>query len=127
MDRKPSTCPICRDGCRFTRDRAPGSRQNYVIGEKAGVESVTLTLQQIPVHNHAMMASAAIRATATADERVPGTDQSRFPLRRIVAAAHALNAGSLGPVGGSQPHDNMAPYLAINYIISLFGVFPSQG
>ena len=69
--------------------QGPGISQNYVIGEKAGVESVTLTFQQIPVHTHPMMASGQRRATAAADQRVPRTDQSRFSLRRIVTAVQA--------------------------------------
>ena len=108
--------------------QGPGISQNYVIGEKAGVESVTLTAQQMPVHTHPMMASG----DATGNSRSRPTGSWPRPIRAFRTSPSSqpfkqLNAGSVAVVGGSQPHDNMAPYLAISFIISLFGVFPSQG
>jgi microcystin-dependent protein len=105
--------------------QGPGISQSYVIGEKAGTESVTLTTQQIPVHNHALIAS-----TNTADQ-VAGTNgilAAAFSQSYLFGAApdSNLNAQTLGPVGGSQPHENMQPYLAISFILSLFGIFPHQ-
>jgi microcystin-dependent protein len=97
----------------------------YQIGESAGVESVTLTVQQIPAHNHPLLA-----ANAPAAEPTPGNNLSGAPTtKRIYAsptASVALAANMMAPAGGSQPHDNLQPYLCINYIISLFGNFPSQ-
>lgn len=99
---------------------------NYTIGEMSGVESVTLTTQQIPVHNHVPMANN-------------GTGTSTNPANNVWAAQPAylqynpggtedgnLRNNAIQPTGGSQPHDNMIPYLAISYIISLYGVFPTQ-
>jgi len=96
----------------------------YVQGELTGSETVTLTAAQIPQHTHAMHAS-----TATADVTTPGGAL----LATTGVASYdpgpgttAMASGAVGPAGGSQPHDNMAPTLTVNYIISLFGIFPSQ-
>jgi microcystin-dependent protein len=95
----------------------------HVIGEAAGVETVTLTTQQIPQHTHPPQAqsgqgslsspSGAVWARSSLNEFAPGP------------AAVAMASGIVGAAGGSQPHENMAPFLAVNFIISLFGVFPS--
>jgi len=100
----------------------------YQIGESAGTEQETLTTQQIPNHSHPEVAA-----------NVAGTDQ--VPTGKVLAQATstqqnllfygtdsvaAMNNQAIQPAGGSQPHDNMQPYLCINFIISLFGVFPSQ-
>jgi microcystin-dependent protein len=106
------------------RGRVPVHRGNGLTrGEKAGTESVTLTTQQIPLHTHPALASA-------------DSGTSKFPSGLLLSRAAAdfyttdmapqpLNAQSIGPVGGSQPHENMQPYLCINFIISLFGIFPT--
>lgn len=100
----------------------------YVIGQTGGAEAVTLTANQIPAHNHLLMA-AADGTTATPGPSVTlGTPVS---LNMVYAAQGSLTPtqlsnASIGPAGGSQPHSNIKPYLSLNYIISLFGVFPSQ-
>ena len=96
----------------------------YQLAEMAGVEEVTLTIQQIPVHTHAMLGS-----TDTATASVP-TDSVIGKSTAVDAFINAqptstLSPQAVQPVGGSQPHDNMQPFLCINYIISLFGLFPS--
>jgi microcystin-dependent protein len=97
---------------------------NYVQGEAAGVESVTLTTQQIPIHNHALTAS-----TGPANDNLPGNHLTGASASVKIYAADvptiAMNPASVGPQGGSQPHENCQPFLCINYIISLFGLFPS--
>jgi microcystin-dependent protein len=97
----------------------------YTLAEAAGVESVTLSTQQIPSHTHPLTAS-------TADGTVPNpggnvlsqTPTGIFPYFEDVPAAN-MNAAAISIVGGSQPHENCQPFLCINYIISLFGLFPS--
>ena len=96
---------------------------NRVMGEMGGVESVTLTVQQIPVHNHAFLASADPGGAITPAGNVPGAGASVQTYRPIAPNVPA-NAGSITPTGGSQPHDNMHPFLCMNYIISLFGLYP---
>jgi len=108
--------------------QGPGISQNYQIGEQGGVESVTLNTNQIPIHNHAMLASTDFGQQAQ--------PQGAFLAQSVTGTMYTdagngppfvnLNAGSLSPVGGNQPHDNMLPYLVITFIISLFGIFPSQ-
>jgi len=96
----------------------------YQLAEAAGVESVTLTTQQIPVHNHALLCSTntAVSKTATANVVGKSTQVDAF----INAQPFdQMNAQSISPVGGNQPHENCQPFLCINYIISLFGIFPS--
>ena len=98
---------------------------SYVIGEKGGVESVTLTMNQIPVHNHPWIASGA----AGTGSDPTGSLIAQHPTASLYAAADPtspMNAQSVGITGGSQPHDNMQPYLCISYIISLYGIFPQQ-
>ena len=105
----------------------------YTQGELAGVESVTLTTQQIPIHTHAMGCSDGIGAAPSsnpANAVAAPSDISQYN-DLSVAPNTAPNAQLGTPAfnsnisGGSQPHENMMPFLCINFIISLFGVFPS--
>lgn len=99
----------------------------YQLGEMAGTESVTLTTQQIPSHTHPLLASQDAGSQSNSLNSVLAA-QSPVSIYRpnAVAPNVPMHASSVSPVGGSQPHDNMQPFLAINYIISLFGIFPSQ-
>jgi microcystin-dependent protein len=98
----------------------------YQIGEAAGVETVTLTTNQIPVHTHPLMASNAPGTGTNPAGSVLGALSPVSIYKANVAAPNIpMNASSITPVGGNQPHENMQPFLCINYIISLFGLFPS--
>jgi microcystin-dependent protein len=97
---------------------------SYVIGEYGGVEEVTLNVSQIPSHNHAAGASSANGDSSDPTGRVPARNAAGAPQYRTAADTN-LSSGALLQAGGSQPHPNMQPFLAINYIISLYGVFPS--
>jgi microcystin-dependent protein len=97
----------------------------YQIGEKAGVESVTLTTQQIPNHTHTMIAAGGIGPSNTPAGNILA-QCTGVKMYAATAPTTPLNASTVLPVGGSQPHENLQPYLVINFIISLFGVFPSQ-
>jgi len=100
------------------------SGTTYQIGEAAGVESVTLSLQQIPAHSHGAQVSTSIGNDPNADDNVLA--ESSLATMYIAANPNVdMAAQSITPVGGSQPHDNMQPYLGLNFIISLFGVYPS--
>lgn len=107
----------------------------YQIGESAGVESVTLTTQQIPIHTHAMWChSGANQPTVSSNPQAAVAAPSDIAQYNdlTVAPNTAPNAQLGNPpfssniAGGSQPHENCQPFLCINFIISLFGVFPSQ-
>ncbi|MFO1304129.1 MAG: tail fiber protein [Burkholderiales bacterium] len=96
----------------------------FILAETGGVETVTLTVQQIPAHSHPMLASTSIPASSNPADSVTG--QSANKLYRAAGGATAqMASGSLSPTGGSQPHENMQPYLCVNFIISMFGIFPS--
>jgi microcystin-dependent protein len=103
--------------------QGPGISQNYQQGEMAGVESVTLTVQQIPVHNHAFLASQDIAQNPQPTDSVIA--QSTVAKMFITDTASAqMDTQAIQPVGGSQPHENMQPYLVVGFIVSLFGIFP---
>jgi microcystin-dependent protein len=93
------------------------------IGEQGGVESVTLTVNQIPSHNHAPRAVSGNGNQSTPQNGVwAGVTTSIYTSN---APNLAMNNTLVNIAGGSQPHDNMMPYLAISFIISLFGIFPT--
>ena len=96
---------------------------NYVEGQTGGVEQVTLTVTQIPQHSHPMLGSSNAGTSNNAANGVPGNGQAVYSAN---APTVAMNAQVLAASGGSQPHDNLQPYLVLNWIISLFGIFPSQ-
>jgi microcystin-dependent protein len=96
----------------------------YQLGEMAGTESVTLTVQQVPSHAHPWLASGATATSQDPGNQMLATAQAQTYFN-IADNLTNLSPLSVGPVGGSQPHENMQPFLCINYIISLFGIFPS--
>jgi microcystin-dependent protein len=98
----------------------------YTLGERAGVETVTLTVQQIPVHSHALLATAnPASAVAPADRVLATAAAATITPHGSDNPAGTLAPQAVGPDGGSQPHSNFQPYLCVNFIISLFGVFPN--
>jgi microcystin-dependent protein len=108
------------------QSRVPIHQGNgFIVGEAAGTEEVTLTIQQIPIHTHVPGASTA----GTSDDpngNFWGASSLGKPYVAPGGATVSMNAGTIGgPQGGSQPHENMIPFLCINYIISLFGIFPT--
>jgi microcystin-dependent protein len=111
----------------------------FVIGEKLGVESVTLTINQIPAHNHPVQAASGTQgAVAVPAANTILGDEVLNPVQNPTPFAYLPGSGavtpaltplaqiSIGPTGGNEPHDNMQPFLTINFIISLFGIFPTQ-
>jgi microcystin-dependent protein len=97
----------------------------YTLAEAAGTESVTLTTQQIPTHNHALLGSTNTATNSIPTNEVVGKS-TQVDMFINAVPSDPLNANAITPVGGSQPHENCQPFLCINYIISLFGIFPSQ-
>jgi len=108
------------------RGRIPLHQGNgFTLAETGGAEEITLTVSQIPAHSHPFLASTNNGGSANAQANV---------LARAVGGTffyisdppnNNMNAGSISSVGGSQPHTNFQPYLCVNFIISLFGIFPS--
>ncbi len=101
-----------------------GGGSSYVLGQSGGVESVTLTVNQIPAHHHAPLASTGAGPQSSPAGNV-WANSTNLPYSTNAPAA-ALAPNAVQAAGGSQPHDNMIPYLVVNFIISLFGVFPTQ-
>ncbi len=98
---------------------------SYTIGESSGVESVTLTQTQIPAHSHALQAAATLGATASPAGAVPAASPDGVGAYTATPDA-AMHAATLESAGGSQPHPNMQPFLAIRYIICLEGIYPPR-
>jgi microcystin-dependent protein len=96
----------------------------FTLGQSGGEEAVTLTTAQMPLHTHAALANATTATSITPQSNLwAGGSSSQFSDQTpdVQLAPSAVQA-----VGGSQPHDNMLPFLAVNFIISLFGIYPSQ-
>jgi microcystin-dependent protein len=108
---------------------------NYQIGEKSGVESVTLNGNQIPQHSHQLFATNSPASASTpaantilADENAssPTIPFTYVPFNSGTPNQVTMPAGSIGQTGGNQPHDNIQPVMAVTVCISLFGLFPTQ-
>jgi microcystin-dependent protein len=107
------------------RGRVPMHQGNgFILAETGGVPEVTLSVQQIPAHTHPMLASSDPATVPNPQANVLSTTATATPYFNI-APATPLSPQSIPAVGGSQPHDNMQPYLCVNFIISLFGIFPA--
>jgi microcystin-dependent protein len=107
------------------RGRVPIHQGNgLILAEMAGVESVTLTQQQMPVHTHPMLGAATAGNQVSPIGNLSANSTSVKP---YIAEDQDGNfaAAAVTPDGGSQPHDNFMPYLCVEFIISLFGIFPS--
>ena len=105
----------------------------YQLGQKGGAEQVTLTTAQMPVHSHQVNASTATPPVAASavnitdgSSWVPATPSPKPRLYTTTGPNLLMGSDSIGFGGGSQPHENMAPYLAVQFIISLYGIYPSQ-
>ncbi|MCW2544121.1 MAG: tail collar protein, partial [Frankiales bacterium] len=98
--------------------------QTYVMGELGGVESVTLTTQQIPIHSHAFNASTDDGNVITPSGTLPARSLNIKPYTNS-STDGSFAANALQNAGNSQPHDNMQPYLGVSFILSLFGLYPS--
>jgi microcystin-dependent protein len=97
---------------------------SYTLAENGGVTSVSLSSQQIPAHSHALIASTGAGTTDSPSGALLGTSSS-VALYNPSTPNQSLAAGALPVQGGSQPHDNLQPFLALTFIISLFGIYPS--
>jgi microcystin-dependent protein len=103
----------------------------YVLGQTGGEESVTLTTSQIAQHNHLVQTSLSGSSNnpagnVLADEG--GTGSSQVSLYSSTASSpQTISPNTVATAGGSQPHDNMVPFVVINFIIALQGIYPSQG
>lgn len=97
----------------------------FALGQSGGAESVTLTVSQIPAHSHVPLCNTAAGSSTTPAQNfwAAATGATNYDNG---APSTALDPATISSSGGSQPHDNMIPFLVVNFILSLFGVFPSQ-
>ncbi|MGE5170200.1 MAG: phage tail protein [Rudaea sp.] len=93
----------------------------YSLGESGGAEQVTLTGAQLPSHTHAMLAQAGGTSASAASGAVPASGGPD-----LYATSSGTSMPPTGATGGNQPHDNMAPFLAMNFVIALVGIFPAR-
>ena len=100
----------------------------FTIGQTGGAESVTLTVNQIPSHSHAPACNigAGNSAAAAGNFFAASANTALPPYSSTTVGVVAMNSGAVGAAGQSQPHENMIPFQAVTFIISLFGIFPSQ-
>lgn len=122
--------PDLRGRAPMSSGQLPGG-QNYIEGESAGTEQVSLINAQMPMHNHMFMANTTNGDTALPSGNfLAAAHQGPTSISTYAAAGTgslvSLAPDSLGIAGGSQPHPNMQPYLVMNYSIALYGVFPSR-
>ena len=107
------------------RGRIPLHQGNgFILAETGGAEEITLTVNQIPVHNHAVIVSTTAGTQNAPGNNVPAASPS-VTLYIEDATDNNMASNVIIPVGGSQPHTNFQPYLCVDFIISLFGLFPS--
>lgn len=96
----------------------------FNLAHSGGAEEVTLTIQQIPMHTHTLLAADSTGSSSSPENNLLAKSTSNTPYTTF-SPTIPLSPGSVAPTGGSQPHNNFQPYLCINFIISLFGVYPS--
>jgi len=95
----------------------------FQLAQTGGAEEITLTVSQIPAHSHPLLATNDIPAQSSPANNVPGQAAAKF--YRAGNPSVQLNQQVVANTGGSKPHTNFQPYLCIDFIISLFGLFPS--
>jgi microcystin-dependent protein len=107
------------------RGRIPIHQGNgFILAETGGAEEITLTVNQIAAHTHTLLGTTSIVNDTTPANNVTGQTNT-FDLYQSTPGGQPMAPQSIAPVGGSQPHTNFQPYLCVDFIISLFGIFPS--
>jgi microcystin-dependent protein len=107
------------------RGRIPLHQGNgFILAETGGAEEITLTVQQIPAHSHPLLATTSIANDASPSNNIMAQSNTFDPYQSSPPTT-AMAPQSISSTGGSQPHTNFQPYLCVDFIISLFGIFPS--
>ena len=107
------------------RGRIPIHQGNgFILAETGGAEEITLTTNQVPSHTHPLLGSAGNGSQSSPQNNVLASSTLLRPYA-IETADTPMAATAISAAGGSQPHTNFQPYLCVDFIISLFGLFPS--
>ena len=107
------------------RGRLPVHQGNgFILAETGGAEEITLTINQIPAHSHPLLGTTNNGTQVSPANTVLASSTVITPYAPELAN-QAMAANALSPVGGSQPHTNFQPYLCVDFIISLYGIYPS--
>ena len=96
---------------------------NYAMGQNGGVESVALTLAQMPAHSHQLLADSTVAVTDRPGNRIPARNAAGLPV--YGTTGNTFMGPAVGMTGGGQPHENRQPFLAVQYLIAYLGVFPT--
>lgn len=108
------------------RGRIPIHQGNgFILAETGGAEEVTLTVNQIPAHSHPLLASNNLANSGNPGNNLLSSTATGNKIYAATNTSVALANNSITAVGGSQPHTNFQPYLCVDFIISLYGMFPS--
>lgn len=116
--------PDLRGRLPIHQGQGTGLPSNRTLAETGGVESVTLTVQTIPAHTHPLLASGDVAGVPNPGQNVIARS-GQVNAFLNASPSVAMSPQFVGSTGGSQPHNNFQPYLCVNFIISLFGIFPS--
>jgi microcystin-dependent protein len=99
---------------------------NYTIGQIGGSENMTLTSGQVPSHTHQAQCFTGGSNSGSPVNALWAQASNDQPFKSGTPGAANMAPGAIGPAGGNQPHANLMAYQALNYIIALQGIFPSQ-
>jgi microcystin-dependent protein len=105
---------------------APHFGQGFTLGQRGGEEAVTINLQTMPTHTHGMQDNNGAAAGTHPGGALMAVTQNNLTLYAASPGGQTLHSASITPIGGSQPHENRQPFLVLNFIIALQGIFPSQ-
>ena len=97
-----------------------------IVGERGGSETVTLTPSELPSHSHSLNASTALADTSSPSGHVLADEDENLRIYDEQAQTSSLASDVIGYTGGSQPHSNLMPTLCVNFIVALFGIYPSR-
>ena len=107
------------------RGRLPLHQGNgFILAETGGAEEITLTVNQIPAHSHPLLAASSLGNNGNVGGNLLSNSNGALPYIEDPPSVN-MSTASISSVGGSQPHTNFQPYLCVDFIISLFGIFPS--
>jgi len=107
-------------------DQQGAGLSNRVMGQAIGTEDVTLTETQLPAHQHLLVVSTTEASQSNVTNNLIGRGLHYVSADEVGFSAGAMKVGTIGTVGGSKGHNNMMPYLVLNFIMCLNGIFPSR-